>query len=271
EGWHRLLHAARAGLRLIDSEPPNYSARPAHPASDLTHLLPHTLLLILVDSHSVHSFNRVELPHALCSSPVRIRPPMRSPPPRPFDHHPSSRLSSSPRSLVRLVPVALALLATVFLIFRWATAGDEAKREYYEPVPGEASRKSGRLRRLSPHAPSTPRSGLSALIERACGETEPHVPAWIDHLSSLEENCPDMREEERESVRRWAVRQCGAWCIWDLSTPEQVGWHLESRCFKRFDSREGPHVCDQWWFQRPKVELAEAHQEGRRGSGRGGT
>ncbi|CDR46275.1 RHTO0S12e02322g1_1 [Rhodotorula toruloides] len=191
---------------------------------------------------------------------------MRTPPPRPFDHP-----SSSPRSIVALVPFALALLAAVFLLLK-ATGltgtGGGPKREYYEPVPEEAS---GRLRRLSPHAPSTPRTGLSATLERACGETEPHVPAWIDHLSSLEENCPDMSEGERRELRRWAVRQCGAWCIWDLSTPEQVGWHLESRCFKRFDSREGPHVCDQWWFQRPKVELAEAHQEERRGRGRGGT
>lgn len=68
-----------------------------------------------------------------------------------------------------------------------------------------------RLRRIAPHAPSSPRTGLAAQIERACGETERHVPAWIDHLSSLETNCPEMSGQERSEVVRSGMRQCGAW------------------------------------------------------------
>ncbi|KAK4047103.1 hypothetical protein OIO90_006305 [Microbotryomycetes sp. JL221] len=122
---------------------------------------------------------------------------------------------------------------------------------------------TGRLRQLSGQTRSTnPMQTSSYKLQLACGETSNDMTQWLnafDAPSQLQSHattgCVHETLDPIEATKLYksAQFQCSAWCVWDLSTREQTGWHISDGCFKRFSSPF--ESCDEFWNQRPKLDV----------------
>ena len=82
-----------------------------------------------------------------------------------------------------------------------------------------------------------------------CGEISTEMTACIDAIVEPR-MCAgySLTEDEHDDFIASAQRQCGAWCIFDLSTNDPVGWAYDGDCFVPF---QPPSLCDKFFFQRP--------------------
>ncbi|GAA5890091.1 hypothetical protein JCM5296_004767 [Sporobolomyces johnsonii] len=93
-----------------------------------------------------------------------------------------------------------------------------------------------------------PRFGIGRVLQDRCGESNQALTDWI---SSMErpKHCKG-EPIDAWTLQRSAKFQCGAWCIFDLTTPEFAGWAYNGACFSPFDDSQ-TGWCRQFWSGRP--------------------
>ncbi|GAA5865291.1 hypothetical protein JCM8547_005046 [Rhodosporidiobolus lusitaniae] len=148
------------------------------------------------------------------------------------------------------LPLRFAALAGLLVVFALVALRDYRQGDVYRSSRSTVSR----LRHLTGRV----RHGVGASVQRVCGETDSGISDWLDALHGMALNCPQIPSSERQAIVDSATRQCGSWCVWDLRTPKMTGWHLSDDCFRRFES---PHSCDEWFWQRPSVNLEPSNQQ----------
>ncbi|GAA5985369.1 hypothetical protein JCM10908_006949 [Rhodotorula pacifica] len=103
------------------------------------------------------------------------------------------------------------------------------------------------------------RSGVGRILQDRCGESSEAITQWIDALERPHQ-CEDSVIKaplDSSALQRSAKFQCGAWCIFDLTTKEYAGWGFNGACFTPFDDTV-PGWCKQFWSSRPAgVNLAK--------------
>ncbi|GAA6008108.1 hypothetical protein JCM10207_007032 [Rhodosporidiobolus poonsookiae] len=121
----------------------------------------------------------------------------------------------------------------------------------WESVMQEKVVSQGRIKQLiGPARTAT----LGARVQRACGETDEGATYWLEVVAgelkdAVCEGDGRLSREEREVMVDSAIRQCGTWCIWDLSAPSiHRGWRIDNGCVVPFIA---PHDCEEYWWQRP--------------------
>lgn len=83
------------------------------------------------------------------------------------------------------------------------------------------------------------RSGFGATLQRHCGEASDDMTRWIEGLVSVK-NCTASNVQP-DMLREFAVKQCGQWCIFNVSDPGFVGWIFDGECWDLFESHT--HSC----------------------------
>ncbi|KPV73364.1 glycosyltransferase family 4 protein [Rhodotorula graminis WP1] len=93
------------------------------------------------------------------------------------------------------------------------------------------------------------RSGVGKDLQERCGETSSALTAWIDSVEAPQ-SCAKGGKLDAATLQRSAKFQCGAWCLFDLTTALYAGWAFDGRCFTPFDDLS-PGWCKEFWSSRP--------------------
>ncbi|GAA5886968.1 hypothetical protein JCM6882_009401 [Rhodosporidiobolus microsporus] len=95
------------------------------------------------------------------------------------------------------------------------------------------------------------RFGVGKELQNRCGESNQALTDWIN---SMEKPAHCQAKQgltlDAKTLQRSAKFQCGAWCLFDLTTPEYAGWAYNGACFTPFDD-ENQGWCKQFWSGRP--------------------
>ncbi|GAA5869501.1 hypothetical protein JCM16303_000492 [Sporobolomyces ruberrimus] len=95
-----------------------------------------------------------------------------------------------------------------------------------------------------------PRFGVGKELQDRCGESNQALTDWIDSIETPQE-CSNLEFTNPRALQRSAKFQCGAWCIFDLTTPDYAGWAFNGACFTPFNDNAAGW-CKQFWSGRPK-------------------
>ncbi|BGP20142.1 hypothetical protein JCM10213_000773 [Rhodosporidiobolus nylandii] len=99
---------------------------------------------------------------------------------------------------------------------------------------------------------ASPRQGVGKELQDRCGETSEDMGKWISSLEAPR-SCAG-GELDIQTLQRSAKFQCGAWCIFDLTTSAFTGWSYNGECF---DVMTEGSWCEAWTASRPSVNLAK--------------
>ncbi|GAA5892766.1 hypothetical protein JCM6882_000575 [Rhodosporidiobolus microsporus] len=95
-----------------------------------------------------------------------------------------------------------------------------------------------------------PRSGVGKELQDRCGETSEDTTKWINSLEAPK-SCGG-EELDVGTLQKSAKFQCGAWCIFGLTTLDFAGWSYNGNCFEPMTAESW---CKAWTSSRPQVNL----------------
>ncbi|GAA5858132.1 hypothetical protein JCM8547_005665 [Rhodosporidiobolus lusitaniae] len=95
------------------------------------------------------------------------------------------------------------------------------------------------------------RAGVGKELQNRCGESNQALTDWINSLEKpVHCKARQGMTLDARTLQRSARFQCGAWCIFDLTTNDYAGWSYNGACFTPFDQTE-QGWCKQFFSGRP--------------------
>lgn len=95
------------------------------------------------------------------------------------------------------------------------------------------------------------RSGRGEELQNRCGETSRQQTEWIESILAAK-RCDGSDPLDSDGLFKSSVYQCGAWCVFDLSTVELAGHSYNGFCWTRMNSN---NWCKDYYVNRPKISI----------------